>query len=225
MFGGDVDTDQTANRARVSLAAFSQQQELAADKEGIMIAGKAGYDPHAAARFLGAMGRFAKFSAGDAEQGDDFLSSHPSTPDRIQKAIETARAFFGAPGIGETDRAGYMAAIDGIVFGDSPQQGAIVGRRFIHPALEVHLHRARGLHAAEFAGRGGRASPATARRCASTAPKCPTTHGAQRLSQVGLDRRAQAGDGQGRVSYNGIEMASAIAATEQWNFRVVGGAL
>jgi predicted Zn-dependent protease len=97
-----------------------------------MIAGKAGYDPHAAARFLGAMGRFAQLSAGDADQQDDFLSSHPSTPDRIQKAIETARAFFGAPGLGETDRAGYMAGIEGLAFGDSPAQGAIVGRRYIN---------------------------------------------------------------------------------------------
>ena len=55
------------------------------------------------------MSRFAQFSAGDAAQADDFLSSHPSTPDRIQKAIETARAFFGAPGLGETDRDGYLA--------------------------------------------------------------------------------------------------------------------
>src|SRR5690606_30764496 len=88
VFGGDIDTDQSSNQARLSFAAFSQQQELSADKEGIMIAGKAGYDPHAAARFLGAMSRFATFSAGDVDQADDFLSSHPSTPDRIQEAIE-----------------------------------------------------------------------------------------------------------------------------------------
>ena len=99
VFGSNVDTDQTANRNKMQLAAFSQAQELAADKEGIMTAGKAGYDPHAAARFLGAMGRFAHFSQGDVDQADDFLSSHPSTPDRIQKAIETARA------LGDTDGA------------------------------------------------------------------------------------------------------------------------
>src|SRR5690606_14955785 len=133
VFGADAETDQSANRSRLSLAAFSQQQELSADKEGIMIAGKAGYDPHAAARFLGAMSRFATFSAGAVEQQDDFLSSHPSTPDRIQKAIETARGFFGAPGLGETDRDGYLAGVEGLAFGDSAAQGAIVGRRYINP--------------------------------------------------------------------------------------------
>jgi DNA gyrase/topoisomerase IV subunit A len=41
-------------------------------------------------RFLSAMARFAAFSTGAASDGDDFLSSHPSTPDRIQKATEIA---------------------------------------------------------------------------------------------------------------------------------------
>ncbi|RYE85919.1 MAG: metalloprotease, partial [Hyphomicrobiales bacterium] len=136
VFGGDVETDQSSNKAKLQLAAFSQQQELAADKEGIQISGKAGYDPHAAARFLGAMSRFAKFSAGNDGQGDDFLSSHPSTPDRIQKAIENARAAFGAPGLGETDRPGYMSGIEGLAFGDSASQGAIVGQRYIQPSLK-----------------------------------------------------------------------------------------
>lgn len=134
IFGGDLETDQTAARSRVSLAAFNQAQELAADKEGVIIAGQAGYDPHAAARFLAAMGRFADLSA-KTDSGDDFLSSHPSTPDRIQKAIESARSF-GAPGIGTQDRETYLKAIEGIRFGDSESQGAIIGQQFVHPVLK-----------------------------------------------------------------------------------------
>src|SRR5262249_31301400 len=132
VFGSDPSTDQSANKAKLSFAAFSQAQELAADKKGIEIAGKAGFDPFAAARFLGAIGRFQQFSQGDADQVDDFLSSHPSTPDRIQKATEEARGMFGAPGIGVSNRSDYMAAVDGIIFGDSPAQGTITGHRFIN---------------------------------------------------------------------------------------------
>lgn len=143
VFGGNPNTDQTAARAKLSLAAFSQGQELAADKEGVKTAGKAGYDPHAAARFLASMGRFAEAATGAQESGEDFLSSHPSTPDRIQKAIESARAF-GAPGIGETGRDEYLKAIDGLRFGDSPNQGVIVGRRFIHPTLKFTFAAPKG---------------------------------------------------------------------------------
>src|SRR5690606_4400469 len=132
--GGDTPTDATANRTRQSMAAFGQNQELEADREGIKFAGKAGYDPQAAARFLGVMSRFASFSAGEDGGGEGFLSSHPSTPARIQKALETARTMFGQAEIGEADREGYLAAIAGITFGDSPAQGSIVGRRFIQPA-------------------------------------------------------------------------------------------
>src|SRR5690606_9503033 len=64
---------------------------------------------------------------------DGFLSSHPSTPARIQKAIDTARQMFGNSSAGETDRSSYLAAISGLAFGDSPAQGSIIGNRFIHP--------------------------------------------------------------------------------------------
>ncbi len=135
VLGGNSETDQMAARSRLSLAAFSQSQELAADKEGIIIAGRAGYDPHAAARLLNSMRRFANLISKQNENLDDFLSSHPSTPNRIEKAIKNARSF-GAPGMGETGREQYLTAISGLRFGISPNQGAIIGQKFIQPKLK-----------------------------------------------------------------------------------------
>src|SRR5690606_22218966 len=80
------------------------------------------------------MSRFPAFSAGSVKGDDGFLSSHPSTPSRIETAMNTARSMFGAAGGGETDREGYLSAISGLTFGDSPAQGTIVGQRFIHSA-------------------------------------------------------------------------------------------
>lgn len=134
VLGGDTSSDATANRTRESMSAFGQNQELEADREGIKFAGKAGYDAQAAARFLGVMSRFASFSAGSDGGNEGFLSSHPSTPARIQKALETAKTMFGQAQVGETDREGYLASITGLTFGDSPAQGSIIGRRFIHTA-------------------------------------------------------------------------------------------
>jgi predicted Zn-dependent protease len=218
VFGGDVSTDQSANKSRLSLAAFSQQQELAADKEGIRVAGKAGYDPHAAARFLGAMSRFATFSAGAPEQADDFLSSHPSTPDRIQKAIEAARQMFGAPGIGETDRAGYMAGIEGLAFGDSGAQGAIVGGRFINPAQKFTFAVPDGYALQNSKGAiVGVAGDGEAVRfdSADVPPTMLLTDYLKSGWIAGLRP-----DTVKPESNNGVEMASGVAATEQWNFRV-----
>ena len=218
VFGGDLATDQLANKSKLSLAAFSQQQELAADKEGIMIGGKAGYDPHAAARFLGAMGRFARFSAGNEEQADDFLSSHPSTPNRIQKAVETARAFFGAPGLGETDRASYMAGIDRLAFGDSPAQGAIVGRRYIHPTLKFTFSVPDNytLQISKGAVVGVAGDGEAVRFDSAEVPAAMALEEYLKSGWIaGLQPQSVK-----KESANGVEMASGIAVTPQWNFRV-----
>lgn len=218
VFGADPSTDQSANKARLSLAAFSQAQELAADKEGILIAGKAGFDPHAAGRFLGAMGRFAQFTSADADQGDDFLSSHPSTPDRIQKATENARAFFGAPGLGNQARAQYMAAIAGILYGNSPKQGAIIGRKFVHPTLKFTFSVPENYELQISKGAVvGVAGDGEAVRFDS-AEVSPGVSLADYLKSgwiAGLRPETVTVANQG-----GFDTASGIAATDQWNFRV-----
>ena len=37
------------------------------------------------------------------------------------------------------DRGGYLARIEGIVYGDNPEQGVVRGRQFLHPALRFAL--------------------------------------------------------------------------------------
>lgn len=218
VFGGDPSIDQSSNRAKLSLAAFSQAQELAADKEGILIAGKAGYDPHAAARFLASMGRFAQFTAGGSEQGDDFLSSHPSTPDRIQKATEHARAFFGAPGIGNQNRPEYMAAVSGILFGESPSQGAIVGRKFIHPGLKFTFSVPEGysLQVSRGAVVGVAGDGEAVRFDSAEVPSSVSLADYLKSGWIaGLKPETVRTGNQA-----GFDTASGIAATDQWNFRV-----
>ncbi len=216
MFGGD--SSQAAEKSRLSLAAFSQAQELAADKEGIQIGGQAGYDPFAASRFLGAMGRFSKFSAGDAAQVDDFLSSHPSTPDRIEKAVETARGSFGAPGLGEQDRDGYLAAIDGLSFGASPQQGAIIGQRFIQPALKFTFTVPAGykLQVAQSAVVGVAGEGEAVRFDSAEVPASMGLTDYLKSGWIaGLDPQSVT-----EASVNGMNTASGVATTDQWSFRV-----
>jgi len=218
VFGSAVDADQVAQRSKRSLAAFSQNQELEADREGVMIAGKAGYDPQAAARFLAAMGRFAKFAAGQSEQGDDFLSSHPSTPDRVQKAVESARSFPAAPGGGETDRAGYMAGIDGLTFGDSPHQGTIIGQRFIHPGSKFTFTVPQGytLQSTQNAVVGVAGDGEAVRFDSAEVPgHVPLVDYLRSGWIAGLKPESVT-----QQSYNGIDMASGVAQTDQWSFRV-----
>jgi len=64
----------------------------------------------------------------------DFLSSHPATPERVQNAQSNAR-HYPSPEGGERDRETYLSAIDNIVYGEDPSEGFVRGRRFLHPKL------------------------------------------------------------------------------------------
>ncbi|NVK35017.1 MAG: M48 family metalloprotease [Rhodobacteraceae bacterium] len=135
------DSDQTRSArasARLSFARFSQVQELQADALGVKTLAKAGFDPFAASRFLEAMADFAAFQTAQFSGNDapDFLSSHPTTPERVSLAIKAARQF-GAPGIGEKDRTQYLRLIDGMLFGDDPLEGYVRGRSFLHKGLGI----------------------------------------------------------------------------------------
>lgn len=217
VFGGDKSTDAQANRTRQSMAAFSQNQELEADREGIKFSGKAGYDPRAAARFLGVMSRFASFSAGE-DGGEGFLSSHPSTPARIQKAMDTASTMFGKAELGETDRDGYLASIAGLTFGDSPAQGSIVGNRFIHTASRFTFTVPAGytLQNSQSAVVGVAGDGEAVRfDSADVQSNVPLADYLKSGWIAGLKA-----DSVTTQSYNGIEMASGLAQTDQWFFRV-----
>lgn len=123
--------------AQLSLASFSRQQELEADQIGITTIARAGYDPYAASRFLQALARFTAMRQsifGQTSSKPDMSSTHPSTPERVDRAIAEARQI-GAPGIGEVGRDRYLTAIQGLPFGDDPAEGFVRGRVFVHPKL------------------------------------------------------------------------------------------
>jgi predicted Zn-dependent protease len=125
--------------AQLTLASFSRQQEYEADDIGIHVTARAGYDPYGASRFLDALGRSVELrqsllGRNTSADKPDILSTHPSTPDRIARAVAAARQI-GAPGIGDTGRDRYLAAIDGIEFGDDPSEGVVRGHVFLHPKL------------------------------------------------------------------------------------------
>ena len=132
---------QALARSKLRLAAFSRNQELQADQIGVRMLGEAGYDPYAAARFLDAMGAYARFNAVDpnSDQGLDFLSTHPSTPQRVDLARRHARAFGMEGKTGDKGRDYFLAGIDGLLYGDSPQEGYVRGETFLHGNLGIRF--------------------------------------------------------------------------------------
>ena len=130
-------TDLALAKTKLTMASFSRTQEFEADEIGVGISARAHFDPYGAARFLTSMERNAELKAGKTSvdpRVQDFLSSHPATPERVQNAQATAR-HYSSPEGGERDRETYLAAIDNIVYGEDPSEGFVRGRRFLHPKL------------------------------------------------------------------------------------------
>lgn len=124
----------TRAKSQISIARFSRQQELAADQIGVKTAARAGFDPYGAVRFLTSLGR--QGTQGNGGRKLEFLSTHPSTPERISQALAAARQI-GAPGMGARDSQRWLGAIDGIAFGEDPGQGIVRGRRYINTRLGI----------------------------------------------------------------------------------------
>ena len=74
--------------------------------------------------------------SGATDASLDFLASHPNAPQRIELAQRHARQF-GAPGTGTRDRDSFLAGIDGLLFGDTPEEGYVRGNTFLHPRLGI----------------------------------------------------------------------------------------
>ena len=135
-----TDPDLTAlalAKTKLTMASFSRSQEFEADGIGVGISARAHFDPYGAARFLSAMERNAELKAGKTSvdpRAQDFLSSHPATPERVANAQNSAQQYT-SPDSNERERDTYLAAIDNIVYGEDPSEGFVRGRRFLHPKL------------------------------------------------------------------------------------------
>jgi len=141
VLSSEIAGKQALARSKLRLAAFSRNQELQADVIGVRMLGEAGYDPYAAARFLDSMAAFQKFNAVDqaGDTGLDFLSSHPSTPQRVELARMHARQFGMDGKTGDRGRGYFLEGVDGLLYGDSPQEGYVRDNSFLHGNLGIRF--------------------------------------------------------------------------------------
>ncbi len=200
------------------VAQYSQKQEFDADIIGMRMMTAAGYDPMEAAKFLASMAQKHKLEAQIA--GKEYnpnqvsiFASHPATADRVAKANRFAQSV-EMRGLLEVGEADYMRAIDGMIYGDSPAQGFVRGRSFIHPQMKFRYAVpknfvitnsakavvARGPNGARFTLEGGAKADMTLPQFIQTrwAPALAKQHETGKLSRIE------------RSKQNGVETAIAL---------------
>lgn len=142
---------------------FSREQEFEADMLGVRYMARAGYDPQAVVSFLQTLreqsqleARMACLPPGTVDEFN-LMATHPRPIDRVERAIQAASVVPAArPRLGRQD---HLDRIDGMLFGDSPREGVIDGRRFLHPDLRFSFEVPRGFRISN------RPSAVVARNC------------------------------------------------------------
>lgn len=121
---------------------YSRTQEYESDDLGIRYMKAAGYDPYEAADMLRALTRQEQFASASADQNaarrmPEWTMTHPLTENRIQRAAATAKATGLADDALPEKVEPFLTELDGMLYGDDPQQGFVIGRRFLHPVMRI----------------------------------------------------------------------------------------
>ena len=127
---------------QAALKSYSREQELEADMLGIRYLSRAGYNPYAMTSFFQKLKAHSKLEAemrGKKNKSErrNIMSTHPLTSERIAKA-EKLVAQINVTGK-EQGQKSFVNEIDGLVFGDDPEQGIRRGQVFEHPALGLRF--------------------------------------------------------------------------------------
>jgi predicted Zn-dependent protease len=206
---------------KLSLASFSRRQELEADQIGVATIARAGLDPYGAPRFLESLGRSSAMReqlTGKSSNDPDVMSTHPSTPERVSRAIAAARQI-GAPGVGEAGREDYLAAINGVDFGEDPREGLVRGRRFLHGKLGFSFVAPEGFTLSN--------SPSAVLGVSADGNEGLRLDSVRTPLETPLDEYMRTGwveglnaDSLKLESINGLPGALALASGPEWKFRV-----
>jgi predicted Zn-dependent protease len=214
------DAEQAAvvqSQARSSLASFSRSQELEADRTGVKVLARAGFDPYGAARFLNALEKSAT-SARNDNGSAEMAASHPSTGERISLAQQAARRA-AAPGAAETGRLDYFSVVDGIPYGDDPADGVVKGRRFSHARLGVAFEAPEGFTLENTSQAVLGASADGGRRLLFDAADTPNGQSLEEVLRSTWSDTIEPGSLE-TTTVNGLPVATATSVGKEWSFRL-----
>jgi predicted Zn-dependent protease len=117
---------------------YGRGDELQADQLGARYAARGNWDPAGVPDMLMTLGRLDEAS-GQRRGVPNWLETHPEPLARV-KEIQPAVQQLSA---GRTDlvrnRDAMLRAVDGIIYGDNPDQGVVRGASFIHPPLRFRI--------------------------------------------------------------------------------------
>lgn len=200
---------------------FSRSQELQADELGIQYLGKAGYDPRAMATVLQSLAAQnaldAQLIGRDGAGIPEWASTHPDPASRVQIALTKAQPLPS----GATNRDLFLTRINGLLYGDDPEQGVIEGAQFIHPQLRLAFtapngfYMVNGTRAVSINGQSGQAQMTTGSYSGNL-----EDYVRAQFAALGGDQQKLAPSSLRRTTVNGIPAAVGTARVNSGNSQV-----
>lgn len=117
---------------------YGRDDEIQADGLGARYESTLGWDPAAVPGFLSTLGRLDE-AAGNRRGVPNWLSTHPDPLDRVKDIQPTVEQIKTAGTSFATNREALTQRIDGILYGDNPEQGLARGSAFLHPVLRFRI--------------------------------------------------------------------------------------
>ena len=117
---------------------YGRDDELQADRLGARYEATLGWDPAAAPAFLSTLGRLDE-AAGDRRGVPNWMSTHPDPLSRVRDIQATVAELKSSGASFSMNRDAWLRHVDGLVYGDNPEQGLARGSAFLHPVLRFRI--------------------------------------------------------------------------------------
>src|SRR5262249_21855596 len=117
---------------------YGRGDELQADQLGARYASRANWDPAGVPDMLATLGRLDEAS-GQSRGVPNWLETHPEPLARIDEVTPTVQQLKAGRTDFVRDSGAMLRAVDGIIYGDNPEQGIVRGVVFLHPVLRFRV--------------------------------------------------------------------------------------
>ncbi len=126
---------------------YGRDDEVQSDSLGARYAAANGWDPRAVPGFLTVLARLREGS----EKGiPNWLSTHPDPASRVQEVEPLVKQLTAGRSDFAINRDEFLRRIDGMIFGDNPDQGIVRGSTFLHPPLRFRVDYPQGWEIRNF---------------------------------------------------------------------------
>lgn len=130
--------------AQAWTAGYGREHELESDRLGAEYLARGGYNPQAMVEVIGVLKNQELFAAEqarrDGRQPQTYhgtFDTHPDNDARLKQVVGAAAKYAVAnPREGRDE---YLQKMDGLIFGDSPEQGVIRGNALLHEKLGLAI--------------------------------------------------------------------------------------